>query len=150
MTARLPFGRTLYSRAVLLDTGALVALAHSRDVNHQFAANCLLEIQRHRLPVFMTVPTIYESHKRILFDLGRQRARRFLSEIYDGSVSIVRTVEQDEIEAQSFLDQYADLTLTLTDAANMAVMARLKIAASFSFDKHYLQAGFIRIPPFHL
>jgi predicted nucleic acid-binding protein len=47
------------------------------------------------------------------------------------------------------LEQVTWLRLTLTDAANMALMIRLGIAVAFSFDDDFPQAGFIRIPPFH-
>jgi predicted nucleic acid-binding protein len=146
----LPIGRSLYSRAILIDTGALLALVSPRDSNHQQAIACLNKIKDHRLPVFVSLPTIYESHRRFLFDFGYTVAVRFLHEIHDGSINIVRTVEEDEQEAMRLVTRYEALKITLTDGVNMAVMVRLGIATSFSFDRHYLQAGFIRIPPFHL
>lgn len=147
---RPPVGRSLYSRAILLDTGAFLALANPRDNNHKPAVDCLEAIARQRLPVVVSLPVIYESYRRFLFDLGPQAAKRFIQEIYDGSVNIIRTSEDDELEARRLLERYGNLKLTLTDAANMAIMIRFGIAVSFSFDHHYLQAGFIRIPPFHL
>ena len=145
-----PVGRTLYSHAVLVDTGAFLALADVKDKNHKDAVECLKKIAEYRLPLFVPLPIIYESHKRFLFDLGQLAAKRFLNSIYDGSLNIVRTIEEDERQANILLERYKDLKLTLTDASSMALMLRLGIAASFSFDRHFLQAGFIRIPPFHL
>lgn len=146
----LPIGKSLYSRAILIDTGALLALADPGDSNRQQAIACLNAIKNHRLPVFVSLPTIYESHRRLLFDLGYIVAVRFLQEIHDGSVNILRTVEPDEQEGIRLIRRYEALRITMTDAVNMAVMIRFGIAVSFSFDRHYLQAGFIRIPPFHL
>jgi predicted nucleic acid-binding protein len=146
----LPIGRSLYSRAILVDTSAFLSLANPQDSNHQAAVECLNSISKHRLPVFVALPTIYESYRRFLFDLGQVAAKRFLQEIYDGSVNILRTIEEDELEARRLLEKYKGFRITMTDAANMAVMIRLGIATSFSFDRHYLQAGFIRIPPFRL
>jgi predicted nucleic acid-binding protein len=147
---RLPIGRSLYSRSALIDTGAFLAVTNLQDQNHHEALECLVVLARHRIPLFVSLPTIYESHRRFLFDLGYPTAIAFLQEVFDGSVNIVRTVDQDETEARTLLGRYAALGLTLTDAANMAVMTRLGIAAAFSFDADYLAAGFIRIPPFHL
>ena len=146
----LPIGRSLYSRAVLIDTGALLGLADLRDSNRQDAITCLNKIKDYHIPLFVSLPTIYESHKTFLFNLGYIAAFRFLQNIYDGSVNIIRTVEDDEREAIRLIRRYEALRITMTDAVNMAVMIRLGIAVSFSFDRHYLQAGFIRIPPFHL
>lgn len=112
--------------------------------------HCLQAIASHRLSLFVTLPTVYEAHRRFLFDLGPRRAARLIEEIHDGSVNLIRTVEADEMEARRLLQRYQALDLTLTDAVNMAVMVRLGIAVAFSFDRHYLQAGFVRIPPFHL
>ncbi len=133
-----------------MDTGAFLSLADPRDENHKPAVECLEMIEQRRLPVFVSLPTIYESHRRLLFSLGQCAAKRFFDALSDGSVAIVRPLGEDELEARRLIDRYEALALTLTDAANMAIMTRLQIAASFSFDKHFLQAGFIRIPPFHL
>jgi predicted nucleic acid-binding protein len=135
---------------VLFDTGALLALTNSQDANHPRAVECLDAINQHHLPVFVSLPTVYETYQRLLFDLGQNAALRFFGEITDGTVSIIRTVNEDEVEARRLIGRYRDLNLTLTDAANMAIMTRLGIAVSFSFDRHFPQAGFIRIPPFHL
>src|SRR5215471_12103030 len=147
---RLPIGRSLYSRSALVDTGAFLAIANRHDPHHGEARLCLAKLAQNRIPVFVSLPTVYESHRRFLFDLGQPAGTAFLMRVFDGSVNIVRTIEQDEIEARRLLGRYAALELTLTDAANMAVMVRLGIAAAFSFDGDYLAAGFIRIPPFHI
>jgi predicted nucleic acid-binding protein len=141
-------GKRLYAKALLIDTSALLALSKSKDIHHLAASDCLKSITEHRLPVFISIPTIYEAQRRILFDLGQQVANQFLDQIYDGSLNIERTVNEDEQEARALVKKYTALKLTLTDAANMAVMMRLGIAMVFSFDRHFLQAGFIRIPPY--
>lgn len=143
-------GKGLFSRAVLMDTGAFLALAKSNDIHHSVAFECLKLIAKHRLPLFVSIPTIYESYRRILFDLGQTSAGQFLDQVLGGSLNLARTAIEDEHEARRLIGRYAALQLTLTDAANMALMVRLGIAAVFSFDRHFLQAGFIRIPPFHL
>jgi predicted nucleic acid-binding protein len=73
-----------------------------------------------------------------------------LDQVLDGSLNLARTAIEDEQEARRLIGRYAALQLTLTDSANMALMIRLGIAVVFSFARHFLQAGFIRIPPFHL
>jgi len=134
----------------MTDTGALLALADQHDSHHDEAVDCLRRISEHRLPLFISLPTIYESHRRFLFSLGNRAAESMLTRVYDGTINVVRTVSDDESEARRLLGRYRDLDFTLVDAVNMAVMVRLRIAAAFSFDRHYLQAGFVRIPPFHL
>jgi predicted nucleic acid-binding protein len=103
-----------------------------------------------RLPAIVSVPTIHETHRRLLYSPQPTLARSFLAGIYDGSVNIVVTNPVDEYEATKLIDRYAGLALTLTDATNMALMVRIQIGAAFSFDRHFLQAGFVRVPPLHL
>lgn len=143
-------GRSLYAYAVLIDTSAFLALANPNDPNHASARACLAGIVQRRLPAFVPIPIIYESHRRFLYDLGVPRALIFLENVFDGSMNIVRTVEDDEYYARAILIQYQGFRLSLADAANVAIMIRLGIAAIFSFDSHYLSIGVIRIPPLHL
>jgi len=143
-------GSNLYSRAVLVDTGALFAIANKADRFHQMAVDCLKLISNHRLPVFISLPTIYETQRKILFECGHDRSLEFLRSMFDGSVNVERTEMEDVKSAINIIEKYQDSGLTLTDAANMAVMLRLQIGVIFSFDKHFLQIGFIRVPPFHL
>ena len=148
--SRLPLGRTLYARAVLIDTGGFLALANRADPKHEDAVACLRLISAERLPLFVSSPTVHETQRRFLFDFGHAEAERFVRSILDGSVNIIRTLEEDDREGLRLMHRYAALALTLTDAVNMALMTRLQIGSCFSFDRHFLQAGYIRIPPFHL
>lgn len=133
-----------------MDTGAFLALADTTDAQHESARTCLSRIAELRLPVVATIPTVHESHRRILHSLGEAPARRFLEHVFDGTTNVVSTTLDDEREAIRLIDRHRSLELTLTDAANMAVMTRLQIGAAFSFDRHFLQAGYLRVPPMHL
>ncbi|SRR6266536_2654347 len=143
-------GRSLYARAVLIDTGALVALLHPTDPHHVAARDCLTKISANHLSLIVTLPTIYEGYTRLLYDVGFDAAERLLDSVFGPGMSLIRTDPPDETEARRLIDRYQALGLTLVDAVNMAVMTRLSIGACFSHDIHFLQAGFIRIPPFHL
>ena len=149
-SVRTVVGRSLYARAVLIDTGALIALIRSDDPHHDDDIHCLDAIAANRLPLIVTLPTVYEGYSRLLLDVGPRSADILLDQMFGGDVNLIRTAVPDEVEARRLIARYSDLRLTLVDAVNMAVMTRLSIAACFSHDRHYLQAGFIRIPPFHL
>jgi predicted nucleic acid-binding protein len=144
------FGRSIYSKAILIDTSALLALKIPKDKYYSLATNCLSEIAKKHVPIYISIPTIYESQRRILFDLGPRAAECFLDQIYDGTINIERTIPEDEQQSRKLISRYKSLNLTLTDAVNMAVMTRLGIATAFSFDKHFCQAGFIQVPPLSL
>lgn len=100
------------------------------------------------MPLLVIVPTIYETHRRLLYGPGgRDAARQFLNAVYDGSITVLETAPEDEVRAIDLVDRYWDFSVSLVDAANMAVMERQRIATVFSYDRHFLQAGFIRVPP---
>jgi predicted nucleic acid-binding protein len=142
--------KSLYIKAVLIDTCALLALSNSRDKYHHEASECLKRIAENHFPIYISVPTIYETHRRLLFDQGQLSSQQFLESVYDGSLNIERTIDDDEQNSRLLINKYKDLKITLTDAANMSVMIRLGIGTVFSFDRHFIQAGFIQIPPFFL
>jgi predicted nucleic acid-binding protein len=71
--------RTLYARAVLIDSGAFIALANPVDEHYEEATACLEEIVQRRLPVVVPMPVVFESYRRILHVVGRPAALNFLA-----------------------------------------------------------------------
>src|SRR5439155_27142531 len=136
-----------YARAITVDTGAFVAITDPTDGQHQAAVDCLAQIVARRLPLLTTLPTIYESHRYLLYTRGYDAAIRFLDAVFDGSISIVRTLPEDEARAMVLLRRYAALNLSFVDAVTMAVMERVGVAYIFTFDSDFFVAGFLRVPP---
>lgn len=143
----LPVPKSLFSRAVLIDTGAFLAIADIRDEHHRESVDCLRAVAARRLPLFVTLPTIFETHRRILYSLGRVKAMEFLYGVHDGNTNILFADNEDVVKSMELLEQYHYLDLTLTDTSNMAIMLKNRIATIFAFDRHYLEVGFKRIPP---
>ena len=56
---------SLYARAVLMDSGAFVALANPADQHYAAASACLAEIVARRPPVVVPMPVVFESYRRI-------------------------------------------------------------------------------------
>jgi predicted nucleic acid-binding protein len=143
-----PIGRSLYSRAIIYDTGAFIALAIADEDHHALASACLDEISNQRLPTFVTTATIHETHRHLLHSQGgQQRARSFLAAIYDGTVSVLHPSPDDQARAIEIIDKYHYVDLTLTDALTVAVMLECGIGRVFAFDDDYIQVGVLRVPP---
>lgn len=142
--------RSIFERAVLIDSSALYALADSQNGNHQDAVNCLRLIARHRLPIWVTNFTIVETHRRVLQSLGSTKGLIFLANIYDGGLTIERALDIDEQQARSYLERFDDQSIPYYDAISFAVMKRLGISKAFAFDWHFRLIGFVTIPPFYL
>jgi predicted nucleic acid-binding protein len=149
MCPALPVPETIYERAVLFDTGALVAITDSRDQYHDRAVACLGELRQLAYPWYITTLTIAETHRRLLYrsHLGMLSALDFLESIYEGSVNIARSTEADARQAMEYIKRFDDQDLTFTDAINMAVTKRLGLRRVFAFDWHFTLLGFLVIPP---
>lgn len=149
MCSVLPVPRSIYERAVLFDTSALEAIADPRDQHHKAAAQCLVELRWFAYPFYVTTLTIAEAHRRLLHKphQGILPALRFLESVYDGSVNIVRPLEEDELQAMEYIKRFEDQKLTFADTINMAVMNRLGLRKVFSFDWHFMLLGFQVLPP---
>jgi len=148
VSTSLPVPRSIYERAVLFDTCALEAIADPRDQYHQDATRCLATLVQLAYPFYITIPTIVETHRRLLYKprLGILPALRFLQSAYDGSTNIIRPLEEDEIQAIEYIKRFQDQKLTFTDTISMAVMNRLGLRKVFSFDWHFTLLGFQVIP----
>lgn len=141
---------SIFESAILIDTSALYALADPRDANHQEAVSCLELIAQYGLPIWVTSYTIAETHARILQGLGVNAGLTFLTNIYDGGLTVERPYESDEQRAVGYVNKFSSLTLSLFDALSFSVMTRLGIGKAFSFDAHFRILGFVLVPPFYI
>ena len=129
--------RSVFERAVLIDTSALYALADEKDDRHDQSTQCLRLIAQFHLPVWVTNFIIAETHRLILHNLGITMGLSFLENIYDGSITVERAFEIDEQQATNYLRRFADQSISYTDATSYAIMKRLGIGKAFSFDWHF-------------
>jgi len=148
-----PIPHSIFERAVLIDTSAICAVYDNTDWNHEAASDCLQQINEAGLSLHITTPTIFESHGRIL-RLGRQRGIELLQEMYEGSYTIERVIEDDEEQARRYLSDFQDQDISYVDALNWSVMLRRGISKAFTFDRrHYSLVqfiGFVVVPPLYL
>ena len=143
----LSIGRTLYSRAILFDTGAFVALALRDDAHHSDAVACLKDVVAQRLPAVVAFPTLVEAHRLILQRGGVALAGSFLRSVIDGGMEVMFVGRRDYDGALRVIDNYPFVALTLHDALCVAVMLERRIGSIFSFDDDFFQVGVLRVPP---
>lgn len=149
-----PIPHSIFERAGLIDTSAIYALYDNTDWNHEAASDCLQQISEAALSLHITTPTIFESHRRILQGLGRQRGIELLQEIYEGSYTIERLTEDDEEQARRYLIDFQDQDISYVDALNWSVMLRRGISKAFTFDRRHYSLmgfmGFVVVPPLYV
>lgn len=129
---------------VLIDTGALLALAHGRDQYHDRAVAIA---RRHRDAGGTFVGTtliLSEFYSHLLYLRGAAAARAALDRLLDDPIHHWHEVNAALVQAaaQNWLARYADQPFSLTDVVSFETMRRNRVTHAFAFDQHFVVAGF--------
>lgn len=136
-------GKTRTHRAAV-DTGALLAIASTRDQHHQRAL-AIEERFRHSGGRWIgTTLVLGELHGYLLHRVGRVVARRVLAglladpafEWRDASVELVQAALRD------WIDRFDGQRFSMTDAVTFALMKQERIERAFAFDRDFVTVGF--------
>ena len=132
---------------LFVDTGAWYALADSSDQYHDEAIKIYPKLLGNYHPLKTTNLIVAETHILIRRCIGYQAAIAFLENIAS-SPRVVKIYSDSMLEerAESILRQYQDQDFSYTDAVSFVVMKQYGITEAFSFDKHFVTAGFTLIP----
>ncbi len=132
---------------IFVDTGAWVAIAdkndqYAKEASHQYRS---LILRKERLITSNLV--LVETYNLLSQTLGASATIKF-GNILD-STNLVRVETITEIDwdrGWKILEKYDDKNFSFTDCTSFALMERLKIKTAFSFDVHFTQYGFTKIP----
>ncbi len=132
---------------VFVDTSAWVALADKHDANHQKAAAAYPLLLKNQKGLMTSNLIVVESYILLLHELGHDAAINFLGGI-KASPRIIKVYSKEDIEAdaEEILERYRDQKFSYTDAVSFVMMKRQKIRRAFSFDRHFITAGFESLP----
>jgi predicted nucleic acid-binding protein len=135
------------TREVFVDAAAWVAIVDRGDTHHEAAVAFHQRMMKERRPFVTTNLVIAEAHALILRYGGYRIAMSFLTSVRPAlRLAKVFANEALEAEAESILARYADQDFSLADAVSLAVMAQRGIEEAFTFDSHFLTAGFVVRP----
>lgn len=133
--------------ALFLDTGFLIALELSGDNHHKVARSCWSAFLLAPEPLFTTSYVIDETvtffNSRNFHAKAVEIGERLLA---SRSVTVMHVDEDLFREGWSYFSRHADKRYSLTDCISFAVMRRKSIKRALTFDKHFNQAGFERVP----
>ncbi|MBS3966552.1 MAG: type II toxin-antitoxin system VapC family toxin [Truepera sp.] len=124
---------------VLVDTAVIYALADRRDGAHEAARELLKRLLEEGAPLLVSLPTVYEAHRLILYRLGTKPGLRFLTG-YGQLYNLVWPTEGQHARAIQLLQRFADQKLSLTDAVTAIIAQEVKARVA-TFDRHYELMG---------
>jgi uncharacterized protein len=132
---------------LFVDTGAWFALADRSDQHHDRAVDIYLNLLRRYHHLTTTNLVVAETYIFIRRALGHQSGIDFLQNIA-ASPRVIKLHSDSvlEEEAEGILQKYQDQDFSYTDAVSFAVMKQHGISKAFSFDQHFVTAGFALVP----
>lgn len=129
---------------VLVDTSALLALAHGRD---QYHARAVRLARSHRASGGRYVGTtlvLAEFHAHLLYLRGAGEARAAIQHLLKDPAHDWRAMPAEDVRdaVDRWLGRFPDQTFSLADAVSFELMRQLGLTHAFAFDKHFEIAGF--------
>jgi uncharacterized protein len=133
---------------LFIDTSYLIALEVADDQNHESAVSYWSDLMvpgSHALVTHSYVlaeAVTYLNNLRLhskAVELGNDllRSRR---------TNLIHVNEELFYEAWDYFEKYKDKRYSLTDCVSFVLMKRIGIAEALTFDKHFVQAGFKKLP----
>lgn len=128
-----------------VDTGALLAIASSRDQYHERAVAIESGFRRAGGRWVGTTLVLSELHGHLLRRLDPGAARRVLTAVIADPAFDWRDASMDLVQGaiDRWIVRFADQRFSLTDAVTFELMSREKISRAFAFDSDFKTAGFV-------
>lgn len=128
---------------VFIDTGAWIALAVVRDSLHERARATWTTLLLAGARPAVSVPVLLETFTYLQRKVAHDVAARWWESL--GAVRFLERLECSALEMSAAMKffQRRDLhKLSLVDATSFVIMRKHKLRVAFTFDTHFVSAGF--------
>jgi predicted nucleic acid-binding protein len=133
---------------IFVDTGAFIARYVRRGGHHSRARRVWTEIEKLRNACFTSNFVLDETFtllgRQTSYSFAAERARALLG---SKALTILRPDAEDELAALDLFARFADQEVSFTDCTSFALMRRHRLSRAFTFDRHFVAAGFEVLPP---
>lgn len=119
---------------ILVDTGALYALADRNDAHHLEAAAFFRKAQGQEI-LAIPAPVLTEAALLVEARLGLHPVRALWDDVLDGLFELLPLSVETLALARKIDRRYADANLGLVDAACLALCEQHRIATVFTYDR---------------
>ena len=133
--------------SLFIDTSYLIAVENADDQYHKTAAKHWRDLLKSPRPLLTSSYVLVE----VVTLLNNRRLHRKAVELGNNLLSsrlfnVVHVNEELFHEAWNYFQKYKDKTYSLTDCVSFVLMEKLGIFEALTFDKHFVQAGFGKLP----
>jgi predicted nucleic acid-binding protein len=126
---------------IFVDTGVFYARYDLRDSKHRIASRLWEELDGTLL--ITTNHILEETFTLLARRVGYAFAANLANHVYASvELAVVYTTREEEQAALPFLRKFADQKIGFTDCISFAVMRHHGISTAFTFDRHFIDAGF--------
>ena len=133
--------------SLFLDANYVIALEVSDDQHHHDARQHWTKLLESPLSL---VTTSYVLDEVVTFLNNRRQHSKAVSVGNNLlTASPIQMTHVDEAlfhEGWQYFEQHEDKTFSLTDCISFVLMKRLEITEALTFDRHFEQAGFVKLP----
>ena len=134
--------------SLFIDTSYLIAVENADDQYHKAASKHWRDLLKSSPRPLVTssyvlVEVVTLLNNRRLHSKAVQLGNSLLS---SRLFNIVHVNEELFYEAWNYFQKYKDKTYSLTDCVSFVLMKKLGIVEALTFDKHFVQAGFVKLP----
>src|SRR5215470_16069499 len=129
--------------AVFVDSGAWIALALSRDPLHAQAHEQWELLQEAGAKLYTSIPVVIETFTFLDRNAIRDVALVWKEAIYKpGAVKILPCERRDLEQSWEYFRRADFHKLSAVDATSFVIMKRARIHRAYTFDHHFVVAGF--------
>jgi predicted nucleic acid-binding protein len=134
-------------KSVFLDTGYVIALELASDQNHRAALKHWQSAIK-SLPLLVTTSYVFDEIVTFFNSRGHHtKAVEIGNRLLNSpSIRLVHVEEDLFHEGWNYFQKHKDKGYSLTDCISFLVMEEFGIITAFAFDKHFIQAGFKKLP----
>lgn len=134
-------------KRLFLDAGYVIALETSDDQNHKAASQHWRRLLKSPLSL---ITTSYVFDEIVTFFNSRSRHDKAVEVgsnlIQTGLIELIHVDETLFYEGWEYFQKHRDKTYSLTDCISFVVMKQRAIRTALTFDRHFTQAGFDKLP----
>jgi uncharacterized protein len=132
-----------HGEAVFVDSGAWIALALSQDPLHARAREHWDLLQGAGAKLHTSIPVVIETFTFLDRNTNRDVALTWKDAVFKPGVATILTCEMRDLEHSWEYFRRTELhRLSAVDATSFAIMKRARIRLAYTFDHHFVVAGF--------